>query len=222
MRSPRPDSRMARIPPQTMHESEMLNTGQCGSWIQSTTYPRSGPGARSSRSVRLPVAPPSSRPSVTAQPALWIRREARRMNTITPTAIAVNTTVIEVPMLNAAPGFRSTRSVSSPPSSRTGGRSDSVATTTALEMMSAASTPTATVSSSPIRRGRRRTARPATAPVSAVPRAACRSRTGSPGGTPGAGPCRSAHHTIRRCRRFPPRSSPAPARSAPAARGRCA
>ena len=37
MRRPRPDSRTARMPPQTMQESAMLNTGQCGSWIQSTT-----------------------------------------------------------------------------------------------------------------------------------------------------------------------------------------
>ena len=63
---------------------------------------------------------------------------------ITPTAIAVNTTVSEVPMLNAAPLLRISRSVSSPPSSRIGGWSDSWATTTALLITSAASTNTAT------------------------------------------------------------------------------
>jgi hypothetical protein len=54
-------------PPQTMAESARLNTGQCGNSIQSTTQPRNGPGERKTRSVRLPIAPPSSRPSATAQ-----------------------------------------------------------------------------------------------------------------------------------------------------------
>jgi hypothetical protein len=35
--SPRAASSTARIPPQTIDESATLNTGQCGSWIQSTT-----------------------------------------------------------------------------------------------------------------------------------------------------------------------------------------
>ena len=38
-----------------------------------------------------------------AQGRLRIRRAVRRMKMITPTAIAVNTSVSEVPMLNAAP-----------------------------------------------------------------------------------------------------------------------
>ena len=50
----------------------MLKTGQCGTWIQSTTQPRNGPGERKIRSVRLPVAPPSRSPSVTAHARLWI------------------------------------------------------------------------------------------------------------------------------------------------------
>ena len=58
--------------------------------------------------MRLPVAPPSSRPSVTAHARLWMRRDVRRMNTITPTAITANTTVSDGPMLNAAPGLRVT------------------------------------------------------------------------------------------------------------------
>ena len=76
------------------------------------------------------------------------------MKTITPTAIALNRTVIDGPMLNAAPGFRDTVSFTKPPSSRTGGRSDRVATTIVLVVMSAASTATATASSAPtLRRG---------------------------------------------------------------------
>ena len=47
---------------------------------------------------------------------------------ITPAAITENTTVMDGPMLNAAPAFRYSRRVSSPPSSRIGARSDSFAT----------------------------------------------------------------------------------------------
>ena len=113
-----------------------------------------GPGERSSRSPRLPVAPPSSRPSVTAQATLRSRREVRRMKTITPTAIRVNTTVIEVPMLNAAPAVPQSpaasagRRAAGPGAGRTAWRPRR-----ALVMMSAAQTPTATASSRPIRRG---------------------------------------------------------------------
>ena len=91
---PRAASSTARTPPHTMHESATLKTGQCGSWIQSTTSPRNTPGERSSRSVRFPAAPPSSSPSVTAQGRLRSRREVRRMKMITPIAMAVNTTVM--------------------------------------------------------------------------------------------------------------------------------
>ena len=218
------------MPPQTIEESARLNTGQCGTWIQSTTQPRSGPGERSSRSVRLPIAPPSSRPSVIAQGRLRIWREVRSTNTITPTAIAVNSTVIEgPPMLNAAPGLRDTRSVRKPPSSTSGGRSDSVATTVTLDPISAARTATATASRAPTRRragreasGSPGSADPDSAGVSAVPRAACTSRTGSRAGTPAAAPSRSARRTIRMSRMYPLRFWPAPARSGLAARGRCA
>ena len=109
-------------PPQTIAESARLNTGQCGTWIQSTTQPRNGPGERKIRSVRLPMAPPSSRPRATAQARLWIRRAERTMKMITPTAIAVNRMVSDgPPMLNAAPGLRDSVSISRLPRSWTGG-----------------------------------------------------------------------------------------------------
>ena len=73
---------------------------------------------------------------------------------MTPRAIRVKTTVTEVPMLNAAPLLRSSRSVSRPPSSRTGARSDRVATTMVLDTRSATKTATAMMSSSRTRRGR--------------------------------------------------------------------
>src|SRR4051795_5060408 len=68
--------------------------------------------------------------------------------------MTVNTIVIDVPMLNAAPPLRVTVIVSAPPSSRIFGRPGIVATTMALEMTSAAMTNAATASSRPTRRGR--------------------------------------------------------------------
>src|SRR6476620_2552677 len=72
----------------------------------------------------------------------------------TPRAMTVNTIVIEVPMLNAAPPLRVSVIVSAPPRSRIFGWSGIVATTMALEMTSAAMTNAATASSSTTRRGR--------------------------------------------------------------------
>ena len=137
-----------------MHESATLNTGQCGSSIQSTTCPRRKPGDRNSRSPRFPAAPAEQQPERDAQGTLRSRRAVRRMATMTPRAIRVKTTVTEVPMLNAAPLLRSSRSVSRPPSRRMGARSDRVATTMVLEIRSATKTTAATVISSRTRRGR--------------------------------------------------------------------
>src|SRR5512142_973139 len=72
----------------------------------------------------------------------------------TPRAMTVNTIVIDVPMLNAAPPLRVSVIVSAPPSSLIGAWPGIWATTTALETASAASTNTATASSRPTRRGR--------------------------------------------------------------------
>src|SRR6266705_966654 len=82
-----------------------------------------------------------------------MRRDVRTIKTITPTAIAVNTMVIDVPKLNAAPGFRDMVRVRNPPRSRIGARCDSVATTIAFEAMSRARTPAAAPSRMPIRGG---------------------------------------------------------------------
>src|SRR5580704_13602263 len=90
--------------------------------------------------------------------------------------MAVNTMVIDVPMLNAAPPLRVSVIVSRPPSSRIGVWRGISATTMALEMTSAAMTNTATASSSPSRRGRAGGAE--TGPFSDVPGAACLSAPG--------------------------------------------
>src|SRR5436190_7081040 len=104
--TPRLASRTARKPPTTIAESAMLKTGQCGSWIQSTTCPRNGPGARRIRSTRLPSAPPSSSPRVTAHGPLTSRRACRMMTTTTTTATALNRMVAPPPTLKAAPLLR--------------------------------------------------------------------------------------------------------------------
>ncbi len=72
----------------------MLNVhGKCGRLIQSTTSPRSGPGARNSRSHRLPAAPPSTRPSAMDQPMLRSRRAVRIRKKMTAQAISAMMTV---------------------------------------------------------------------------------------------------------------------------------
>jgi hypothetical protein len=150
---PRAASTATSSVPQVIAESAMLNVGQCGSLIQSTTQPCSGPGNRNSRSVRLPIAPPSSKPSATAHRMLPMRREYRTMVPATPAAMAVKATVTAgPPMPKAAPGLRVTIRVSTPPRSRRCGRPGSRATTATLLARSAASTAAATPMSMPRRR----------------------------------------------------------------------
>lgn len=56
-----------RMPPQTIAESARLKTAKFAGAMKSTTAPSKTPGERKIRSVRLPSAPPSSRPSAIAQ-----------------------------------------------------------------------------------------------------------------------------------------------------------
>ena len=85
-------------PPQTMAESATLNTGKTRpsgpkTDRKSTTPPRRKPGSRKIRSIRLPSAPPSTRPRVIAQPVEYSRRAVRTMTTATTTATRLNTIV---------------------------------------------------------------------------------------------------------------------------------
>ena len=136
---------------------------------------------------------------------------------MTAAAITVNTIVIEVPMLNAAPLLRSRSSVRNPSSSRIGGRLASARTTITLVVTSRASTVRATpmttesfrppgaaagvspasravpgpvsisTSSSGARAGS--PGRSASSAVSGVLRAACTSRRVPRAGTPSGVPC---------------------------------
>lgn len=54
------------MPPHTIAESARLKTAKWDGAMKSTTAPRNMPGERKIRSVRLPSAPPSSRPSAIA------------------------------------------------------------------------------------------------------------------------------------------------------------
>ncbi len=74
-----------------------------GIWMKSTTSPRPTPGGRSTRSTRLPSAPPSKAPTATAQRRLVVRRSATTIATTARQAKAVSTGVMPVPRLNAAP-----------------------------------------------------------------------------------------------------------------------
>ena len=51
--------------------------GKCGRFSQSTTLPRSGPGARNSRSPRFPAAPPSISPRAMVHARLRSREDIR-------------------------------------------------------------------------------------------------------------------------------------------------
>ena len=59
------------------------------------------------RSMRLPSAPPSTRPSATAQPVERSRLATRTMTTTTAIAITERIQVKPVAIENAAPGLRS-------------------------------------------------------------------------------------------------------------------
>ena len=96
--TPRSVISTSRIPPQTIPESAALKTGQtlpsgANSDTMSTTCPRSGPGSRNSRSVRLPSAPPSTSPSPIAQPGEASRRAIRTITPTTTIAMIVSTHV---------------------------------------------------------------------------------------------------------------------------------
>jgi len=134
IRSPLTLARTSSTAPSTIAESARLNHGaKKSSLIQSTAYPRSGPGERNSRSARLPAAPPRSRPSAIVQSQLRNLRDTRKITTTTPASTSANTAVKEVPILNAAPGFRTRLRLTRPANRTTGWWPDSWATTRALE-----------------------------------------------------------------------------------------
>ena len=94
IRTPRSASTAIMTAAQVIDASARLNVhGKCGRLIQSTTWPRSGPGARNSRSPRLPMAPPSSNPRAIVQPRLRSRRAVRMMERMTPNTTRAMTAV---------------------------------------------------------------------------------------------------------------------------------
>src|SRR6201996_4322168 len=127
--------------------------------------------------------------------------------------MTVNTAVSPVPTLKAAPGFLVSQNSRMLPIRCTGWSGRRCATTTALVVMSAASTQTATQASTAP--GRLRGGSPSLAPaptsapsgLSGVPGAACTPRTMSPAGMPAAVPSLSACRTIRTLHMFRPRSA---------------
>jgi hypothetical protein len=81
----------AAIEPSRIAISAILNEGgKPATLIQSTTAPEPNPGARNSRSARLPAAPPST----TAQKSLAMPFLMRRVKTATTTSMAAATRVI--------------------------------------------------------------------------------------------------------------------------------
>src|SRR5947209_10313726 len=92
--------------PPTTDGSATLNTGHQPTDKKSTTWPRSGPGARKKRSTRLPIAPPRIIPRPNAHQGDTSRRPIQKMPTTTPVAISVKSQVYPVAMENAAPELR--------------------------------------------------------------------------------------------------------------------
>ena len=72
------------------------------------------PGARKIRSIRLPIAPPSTRPSDTAQGVDRSRGAIRMITMTTPIATSASSQVIPVAIENAAPGIADQREVDQP------------------------------------------------------------------------------------------------------------
>ena len=194
-RIPRRESSTISAPPVMMHESARLNTGQCGSSRKSMTRPRNRPGLRKTRSVKLPRAPPSTRPRATAHQALRSTRATRKIATMTAAATRLSTTVRPDAAPNAAPELRTSRSLRTPSTTSTGSDADSLSTARCLVAMSSVSTTTATTSTRASR------GRPGRGSLSDAPRAACMSCTESPGGRLAGVPCRSGCHSSHRCHR---------------------
>ena len=72
----------------------------------STTWPTKCPGARKIRSIRLPSAPPSTRPSDTAHGSERSRSAIHAIHPITTNVMIGKTQVWSEPMLQAAPLLR--------------------------------------------------------------------------------------------------------------------
>jgi hypothetical protein len=91
-------SSTASTTPTLRQLSAMLKTANFSPYgpntlIMSTTCPRNGPGARNSRSMKLPSAPPSTRPSAMPQGTERSLRAIHPIHPITTSVITGNTQV---------------------------------------------------------------------------------------------------------------------------------
>ena len=77
---PRIDNSAMRQAAETTQMSATLKIGQCGSSRKSTTCPFANDGSRRNRSVRLPSAPPISRPRPSAHARLRSLRAEKMVN----------------------------------------------------------------------------------------------------------------------------------------------
>ena len=88
----------------------MLNNGQFGKLIQSTTAPSMNPGALNNRSAKLPLIPPAREPNPKAQSGCEIFGTYQMIATNAPIARIVKTIVNSVNALKAAPELRANSS----------------------------------------------------------------------------------------------------------------
>ncbi len=101
-------------------ESATLNVGKSLTCTKSTTAPRRKPGARNSRSIRLPSAPPSTNDNPTTINVSRVRRTVRTRITATTMATMASKGVNAWKRLNALPVLRTTTNPMSSPINRTG------------------------------------------------------------------------------------------------------
>ena len=112
--------------------------------MKSMTWPRRKPGSRRRRSMRLPTAPPRTRPRATAQEPDARFRETRMMMATTQEAMSAKIHVCPVAKEKAAPGLRTRTSPSARPNSAVCRPSDRAESAHCLEAWSTTMTMIAT------------------------------------------------------------------------------
>ncbi len=140
----------SRIAPIVTAESATLNVGQRLTCTKSITAPRMNPGARNTRSIKLPIAPPKTNDRATSISVSSARRTARTRKNATTTASTARRGVNAWNRLNAPPVLRANRRSTVSPMIEIGASASSWTAQTLLST-SRATTPSTMAMASPVR-----------------------------------------------------------------------